>query len=516
VTLEEVGRFTDQQLIARLRGLVRADQALGGRLLVHLGEVDAPGLYREQAYSSMFAYCVEELHMSEAETYLRIQAARLGREFPLVVQLFEQGALHLSAIKRIGPHLTADNHVQVLERARGKGKREIELLVAELAPKPDVPSRMRKLPEMRRAPASQARAHVASPLDAHPALSILHSSIAAPRVLGSQASHSPSRMRCFGSGAHPAPFHLDASTAAPPVSGSEARQAALEGSIAAPRGGASDASFALEAPRPRASCVPLSPGRYKVEFTAGQGLHDRLEQLQALLRHRVPNGDLGLILELAVELLFDKTMKQRFAQIQTPKKHRSMQRDDAQTQAPKKQRSVPRDDAQTQTPEQYRAIQRGDERASGAARVQPPAARATSSPGARPRRVNSRYIPRAVVREVYARDAGRCTFVNAEGKRCSERGFLELHHHDVPYGKGGTATVDNLRLACRAHNALFAERDYGSRFMRFKQLQKACESRRARTHEPNRSFQERAPFLIAASVCACPETTTSTQPRNGA
>src|ERR1700742_3470395 len=143
VAFEKVREFTDPQLIARLRDLVRADRALGARLLVHLGEVDARGLYREQAYSSMFAYCVEGMHMSESQAFLRIQAARLGRQFPRVVQMFEEGALHLSAIKLLGPHLTADNHLQLLERARGKGKRKIELLVAELAPKPDVPSRMR-------------------------------------------------------------------------------------------------------------------------------------------------------------------------------------------------------------------------------------------------------------------------------------------------------------------------------------------------------------------------------------
>jgi hypothetical protein len=116
VTLSEVGRFSDQQLIARLRDLVRSDRALGARLLVHLGEVDARRLYREQAYSSMFDYCVKELHMSEGQAYMRIQAARLGRRFPLVVELFERGALHSSAIKVLGPHLTAENHMQVLER----------------------------------------------------------------------------------------------------------------------------------------------------------------------------------------------------------------------------------------------------------------------------------------------------------------------------------------------------------------------------------------------------------------
>jgi hypothetical protein len=69
IVLDEVSSVTDQELITRLRQLVRADRRVNARLIVHLGEVDARGLYREHAYPSMFAYCVEELHMSEAEAY---------------------------------------------------------------------------------------------------------------------------------------------------------------------------------------------------------------------------------------------------------------------------------------------------------------------------------------------------------------------------------------------------------------------------------------------------------------
>ena len=88
------------------------------QLLVHLGEVDARGLYLEQAYTSMFDYATRALCMSEAEAYLRIQTARLGREVPRVLELLGSGALHLTAIKLLAAHLTPDNHVQLLERAR--------------------------------------------------------------------------------------------------------------------------------------------------------------------------------------------------------------------------------------------------------------------------------------------------------------------------------------------------------------------------------------------------------------
>ena len=64
---------------------------------------------------------------------------------------------------------------------------------------------------------------------------------------------------------------------------------------------------------------------------------------------------------------------------------------------------------------------------------------------------SSRHIPAAVRRAVWRRDGGCCAFVGTEG-RCGERAFLELHHV-APYAVGGRATVENIELRCRAHNA---------------------------------------------------------------
>ena len=49
------------------------------------------------------------------------------------------------------PCLTPENHQAVLARASGRSRREIEALVAELAPRPDVPTSVRKLPVHRAA-----------------------------------------------------------------------------------------------------------------------------------------------------------------------------------------------------------------------------------------------------------------------------------------------------------------------------------------------------------------------------
>ena len=73
VASNDIAHVTDDELVVRLRGLVRSDRALNLQLIVHIGEVDARGLYREYAYASMYTYCVGELRMSEAQALLRIR-----------------------------------------------------------------------------------------------------------------------------------------------------------------------------------------------------------------------------------------------------------------------------------------------------------------------------------------------------------------------------------------------------------------------------------------------------------
>jgi len=65
-----------------------------------------------------------------------------------------------------------------------------------------------------------------------------------------------------------------------------------------------------------------------------------------------------------------------------------------------------------------------------------------------------------VKRAVWQRDGGRCAFVGSRGV-CGERGFLEFHHV-VPFAAAGEATVANIQLRCRAHNAYEASLFFGA------------------------------------------------------
>jgi hypothetical protein len=74
---------------------------------------------------------------------------------------------------------------------------------------------------------------------------------------------------------------------------------------------------------------------------------------------------------------------------------------------------------------------------------------------------NRRTISAEVRRSVSERDGGQCAWIGAEGHRCESRWQLEYDHIDP----AGPSTVENVRLLCRQHNLLHAERIYGKEHM---------------------------------------------------
>ncbi len=107
-------------------------------VLAYIAEFDARKRYLPAGYPSMFAYCVGELHLSEDAAYKRIQAARAARRFPAIFEAVADGRLHLTAVGLLAPHLTEDTADELLATAIHKSKSEIERLLAERFPRPDV------------------------------------------------------------------------------------------------------------------------------------------------------------------------------------------------------------------------------------------------------------------------------------------------------------------------------------------------------------------------------------------
>jgi 5-methylcytosine-specific restriction endonuclease McrA len=139
-------QLTDPDLIARLRVAVGRERQATAELIALLMELDARRLYLAEGCSSLFTYCTQVLHLTEHAAYGRIEAARAARKFPVILTRLHDGTLSLTAVGLLAAHLTDVNHVQVLDAARHKSKREVEQLVAALSPKPDVAPALRKLP----------------------------------------------------------------------------------------------------------------------------------------------------------------------------------------------------------------------------------------------------------------------------------------------------------------------------------------------------------------------------------
>jgi hypothetical protein len=108
-------------------------------LVAHLAVLDTrPALYAAHSYGSLFGYCTKVLRLSEDAACNRIEAARACQRFPVILDMLASGEMSLTSVRLVGRLLTAENHQAVLARACGRSRRQIEALVAELAPRPDV------------------------------------------------------------------------------------------------------------------------------------------------------------------------------------------------------------------------------------------------------------------------------------------------------------------------------------------------------------------------------------------
>ena len=279
-----ITHLSNQALLEETARLANATRRTVATLVAALAEVDARKLWADVGCSSLYTYCTQVLHFSEQEAYLRMEAARVVRQWPVVLEMLADGGMTLTNIGLLKPHLTDANHLQLLEAARGKSKLEVARQMAALC---EVTS------------------------DSHP-----------PRI------------------------------------------------------------------------TPLSVNRYWISFEIDGHTYDRLQRATDLLRHAVPDGDVGKVFDRAlVSLLRDLERAKCGA-----------------TDAP-----------------------RGNYRASP----------------------ETRYISAWVRRYVWRRDEGRCAFVGTSG-RCTERAFLEFHHVK-PFAYGGKSTIDNIQLRCRSHNQREAE-----------------------------------------------------------
>src|SRR5687767_216095 len=81
----KLSELCDDELLSSTRRIVGRSNQLLAALLEHLGEVEARGIYRARSCASLYTYCIYELRMSEDAAFRRARAARIARQYPVVL-----------------------------------------------------------------------------------------------------------------------------------------------------------------------------------------------------------------------------------------------------------------------------------------------------------------------------------------------------------------------------------------------------------------------------------------------
>ena len=212
----------------------------------------------------------------------------------------------------------------------------------------------------------------------------------------------------------------------------------------------------------------VAPIRVYFSFTASEEFHNGGQRAKELLRHKHPSGKLEEVFGEALECYLERHDPERRLRRKAEKEARGRESGAAAVAS-----GGPAPAAAEASPETAST----SPGASSSAATSSTAASSDERPSLRdysPRR----RIPHWVRDAVWARDAGRCTFIGPDGHRCPERGGLEFDHI-IPWALGGTSNdPDNIRLLCRAHNQLSARRVFGEQLVKGRDADRGMERHR--------------------------------------
>jgi hypothetical protein len=443
MTEGQLSTLDARALSERLRALAGEERNVQADFLVHLDALDGRRGYAELGYPSLWEYCLRALNLREGAAGRRIGAMRVLRRFPSLVDAVREGRLCLSTLCALGPVLTPENVEEVTARAAFRTKAETDAIAASVRPRPAPANGIRRLPTLQ--PAIQ------------PSTTMLLGPAAA---VASVAQVGPEE-RETSSGVAVREAASDLALRVASSSGAARGPANIDGLV----GPAEEAQpLRLEAPppprRPVAELLAVAEAQWSLRVTLDSEAKRDLETLTHLLGHKVPDGNLAAVLKEALRCAVEKHGVRRGALVPVRKRPPPERHSSDPSAAPCSPGRLERGEpgGREKSGDSLPASSSGSTEPSTSPAPRPTSPIGRSSSAVRP------TIPAEVRRQIWTRDGGRCSFTGPDGTRCDSRFKLELDHI-VPWAIGGSPTVDNLRLRCRAHNLLHAERVFGREHM---------------------------------------------------
>ncbi|HAZ13397.1 MAG: hypothetical protein A2X86_14765 [Bdellovibrionales bacterium GWA2_49_15] len=126
----DLRHVVDQVLINDTKVLVEREREIMSKVLHYLREVDRRKLYADIGYSSMFAYCTDELRYSPDQAGRRISACRMLATLPEIEEKLDRGELNLTVLGLAKSYfkennLTLAQQRELLDEITNKPKREV-------------------------------------------------------------------------------------------------------------------------------------------------------------------------------------------------------------------------------------------------------------------------------------------------------------------------------------------------------------------------------------------------------
>lgn len=432
-----------ESLSEQLHAVIRTERSCMVESLFLLAELHRRGGHLQLGFDSLFSYCLEELKLSRGSSYRRSVSARLINEFPAVSDFLRDGRLNATTLVMLDGLLTETNHASVLAQASDLTELEMKRLVATLAPQPSKPDSLRKLPVPNAKP-----------------------STASPVVPAFGAGLSPAQSADALDSARMA--HDDTASKSAPAGMQDRRVESAE--IPSRAENVSSNSLTETVFEQRASVAPVRRRTLKVQpinardsriqFDVGPEFVERFEEVRAALSHVVPDGNFEDVFLECFRVTLAACEKRRLGSAR------------ATSVRSRRDEGLPSSSSVASGPSSKLELSSVSTSATGPSGPAPSsssslelgAATPSSSsnlelPGEKP----SPYIAVAVRREAHAEAEGRCTYVGPNGRRCNSRWKVEFDHRE-PRALGGGAEHGNIRVLCRAHNALEARRFFGDLF----------------------------------------------------
>jgi 5-methylcytosine-specific restriction endonuclease McrA len=255
--------LTDGALLAQAHTHHSHERTATAALLADLAEIEARHLHVASGYSTMRAWCLGELRMSDDAVSDRLQAARLSREYPAILPMLADGRLHLTAVLMVAKHLRRGNASHLLAAIAGRSKPEIAMLLASWFPTTEM-------------------------------LPMVTAPLSVPERNGSSAF-----------------VTTDSRTSVPERNGSSAFVTTDSGSSVPERKNVA----------PAQKVVPAAIGRHLFQFMGDEAQRALLREVQDLLGSQA-GGDIGAVFFMALELLKANLERRKHGKTERPRRAR--------------------------------------------------------------------------------------------------------------------------------------------------------------------------------------------------